>query len=112
VANVALPATVARGAAPGLFTFVVRVPIGYAGQSLTLGATFDGAPIVAPATIPVALDSWNAGYPPYAEGGCNASSSRPSYATLWMLGLLLVFRNEGFLRLWRLRRAHRRVGLR
>jgi hypothetical protein len=90
----AVSATIIRGAAPGLFTFTVSVPPGHAGGSFTFGATFDGAPIVQPATIPIALDSWTAGYPESsAGGGCDASPTRANalsfaYGGLLVLGLL------------------------
>ena len=90
----AVSANIIRGAAPGLFTFTVSVPPGHAGGSFTFGATFDGAPIVQPATIPIALDSWTAGYPESsAGGGCDASPARAnarSFACggLFVLGLL------------------------
>ncbi len=76
--NVPLPTTIVRGAAPGLFSFTVTTPPGNANQSLTLGATFDGNPIVQSATIPVALDPWTAGYAPFAQGGCTTTKSTPS----------------------------------
>jgi MYXO-CTERM domain-containing protein len=92
-----LPTTLTRGKAPGLFTFVVSVPPGFAGQSLTMGALFDGQPIVAPATIPIALDSWTAGYAPYGQGGCAerpGSSGGDAAAPLFILGLLALRRRS------------------
>lgn len=57
--------------APGLYTYTFRVgEEGLGLSNATLGATFDGAPIVAPRTIPVATDGWNAGYPSQFTGGC------------------------------------------
>ncbi len=91
--NQPLPATIVRGVVPGLFTFVVTTPPGHANETLTLGATFDGNPIVQYATIPVALDSWTAGYPPYAQGGCNASHAKKATtgdALPLLLGLALL----------------------
>ena len=92
--GVDLAPTLARGGAPGLFTFTVFVPQGHANQSITLGATFDGNPIVAYATIPVALDPWTAGYPSYTEGGCNASHTGGGDLAppLFLLGLLALRR--------------------
>lgn len=92
--GVDLAPPIVRGEAPGLFTFVVNVPPGHANDSITLGATFDGAPIVAPATIPVALDPWTAGYPSYSEGGCNASRTGTGDLAppLFLLALLALRR--------------------
>jgi hypothetical protein len=89
-----LAPAIVRGEAPGLFTFTVMIPPGHANESLTLGATFDGVPVVEPATIPVALDPWTAGYPSYAEGGCNASRTRTGdvAAPFFLLGLLVLRR--------------------
>ncbi len=94
--NTPLPTTIVRGAAPGLFSFTVTTPPGNANQSLTLGATFDGNPIVQAATIPVALDPWTAGYAPFAQGGCSAAQSttgpRDVVPPLFLLGLLALRR--------------------
>ena len=92
--GVDLAPPIVRGEAPGLFTFTVTVPAGSGNEALTLGATFDGAPIVAPATIPVALDPWTAGYPSYAEGGCNTTRGNAGdvAAPLALLGLLALRR--------------------
>ena len=84
---------IVRGLAPGLFTFTVQIPPGFAGSSLTLGVTFDGAPVVSAITVPVALDSWTAGYPSYTEGGCNTQGSRAGGdvgPSLFLLGLLAI----------------------
>lgn len=61
--------------APGLYTYTFRVgDEGLGLERATFGATFDGVPIVAPRTIPVATDPWNAGYSSRVGGGC---SERP-----------------------------------
>ena len=96
--NQVLPATIVRSVVPGLFTFSVTAPIGSANQALTLGATFDGNPIVQYTTIPVALDPWTAGYPPYAQGGCSAAptnnprnaSGRDALPPLFVIALLAL----------------------
>jgi len=85
-----LPATLARGAAPGLFTFSVIVPAGSGNQALTLGATFDGNPIVQSATIPVALDPWTAGYAPFAQGGCSVTKTKSGDVALPLFFLALL----------------------
>jgi hypothetical protein len=36
---------------------------------MTFGATFDGSPIVAAKSVPVATDTWTASYPSSAGGG-------------------------------------------
>ncbi|MBL9112819.1 MAG: hypothetical protein JNM74_26270 [Myxococcales bacterium] len=57
--------------APGLYTYTFRVgDEGLGLERATFGATFDGVPIVAPRTIPVATDPWNAGYSSRVGGGC------------------------------------------
>ncbi|HEY2365854.1 MAG TPA: S8 family serine peptidase, partial [Polyangiaceae bacterium] len=92
----ALDAPIVRGAAPGLFTFTVAIPPGHPNERLTLGATFDGADVVPEATIPVALDAWTAGYPPYVGGGCASMSARSGTGNaapaLLLLGLLALRR--------------------
>jgi subtilisin family serine protease len=90
VDGVPLPTNIVRASAPGLFTFTVSVPGGFAGQSLVFGATFDGVPIVSSITIPVALDSWSAGYPPASGGGCNTSPTRHDTLPAGLFGLALL----------------------
>lgn len=61
--------------APGLYTFTWTPPAGLGGALATFGALFDGAPIVAPRTVPIATDSWNASYPSKASGsGCDVTA--------------------------------------
>ena len=61
--------------APGLYTLTWTPPAGLGGSLASFGATFDGAPIVAPRTVPIATDSWNAGYPSGASGsGCDVGA--------------------------------------
>jgi subtilisin family serine protease len=66
------PQLVRRG--PGVWFFVWEPPAGMGGSRATFGATFDGAPIVVPRTIPIAPDRWTAVYPSYAKGSSCASS--------------------------------------
>ena len=75
-----------RGAAPGLFSFQVLLSRGLGGQAITLGATFDGANVVAPATVPIATDAWTANYLAEAKGACSASGGDPG----GMVGLAIV----------------------
>lgn len=72
---VAAPPLVRRG--PGVWFFVWNPPAGLGGSRATFGATFDGSPIVAPRTVPIAPDRWSAAYPSYAKGSsCMASPRR------------------------------------
>jgi hypothetical protein len=90
------PAIVRRG--PGLWTYTVTPRPGFGGQSITFGATFDGAAIVVPHTIPIATDPWTASYPSQATGsGCAISrlpSSRSDQGEVWgwFGGLLVLVR--------------------
>jgi MYXO-CTERM domain-containing protein len=94
--GVPIEATIVRGLAPGLFTFTIAIPPGHPNETLTLGATFDGADIVPRATIPVALDSWTAGYPPYVGGGCSSARSGTGNAApaILLVGLLALRRRK------------------
>jgi hypothetical protein len=60
--------TTRRGA--GVWAATVVLPGGLGGSSLTVGANFDGAPIVASKTVPIAADIWSAEYPTRVQGGC------------------------------------------
>ncbi|MBS2014680.1 MAG: S8 family serine peptidase [Deltaproteobacteria bacterium] len=62
-----LPELVRRG--PGVWFFAWTPPPGLGGSRATFGATFDGVPIVATKTVPIASDRWNAKYPSRASGG-------------------------------------------
>jgi subtilisin family serine protease len=64
------PQLVRRG--PGVWFFVYNAAPGLGGTSATFGATFDGAPIVAARTIPIATDRWSAAYPSAAHGSACA----------------------------------------
>jgi subtilisin family serine protease len=63
------PALVRHG--PGVWVYAWTPPAGLGGSRATFGATFDGAPIVVPRTLPIGTDGWNADYPSAAKGsGC------------------------------------------
>ncbi len=62
----AVQSLVRRG--PGVWVATVVLPAGLGGQTLTLGATFDGAEIVRPVAMPIAVDAWSAGYPASVRG--------------------------------------------
>jgi hypothetical protein len=80
---------------PGVWTATLTIPPGLGGSTLTVGATFDGAPIVTPKAIPIATDAWNARYGSIARGGCavgDAGDAGPSGRScgLAALGLCLA----------------------
>ncbi|MBX3222521.1 MAG: S8 family serine peptidase [Labilithrix sp.] len=84
------PVLVRRG--PGVWFFAWEPPAGLGGSRATFGATFDGAPIVAPRTLPIAPDRWTAVYPSHAKGSSCASTAGTaggSGALAW-LGLALA----------------------
>ncbi|MEO8878410.1 MAG: S8 family serine peptidase [Polyangiaceae bacterium] len=66
-----VPSITRRG--PGVYIYTYNAPVGSGGSSLTLGAAFDGAPIVTPHTIPISTDIWTGNYPSSAKGGCSIS---------------------------------------
>lgn len=66
-----LPTLVRRG--PGVWAFTVQPAPGLGGRMITLGATFDGEPIVVPKMIPIASDVWSSELPTTASGGCAIS---------------------------------------
>ncbi|HEX3771798.1 MAG TPA: S8 family serine peptidase, partial [Polyangiaceae bacterium] len=61
---------------PGVWAVTATLPAGLGGSTLTLGANFDGAPIVAAKTIPIAADVWSAEYATSVGGGCAVSAPR------------------------------------
>jgi hypothetical protein len=73
------PELIRRG--PGVWFFVWKPPAGLGGSRATFGATFDGAPIVTPRTVPIASDGWNAAYPSHAVGSACAASGAGVPAT-------------------------------
>ncbi|MFO0664365.1 MAG: S8 family serine peptidase [Polyangiaceae bacterium] len=80
---VASPPTITRRA-PGLFVYKYNATGANGGRLATFGATFDGVPIVAPRSIPIAADSWRALYPTRAKGGCSVHESViPGTPNVW-----------------------------
>jgi MYXO-CTERM domain-containing protein len=80
--------------APGLFRFNYTPAAGLGGRNALIGASFDGTPIVAPRSLPIAADGWRALYAPRGLGGCStgASSSSPSAPMMGLgLGLVLAY---------------------
>ncbi len=67
----AVQSFVRRG--PGVWVATIRLPPGLGGENLTVGATFDGADVADPKTLPIATDVWNAEYPPSVTGGCSVT---------------------------------------
>ncbi|HTB78228.1 MAG TPA: S8 family serine peptidase [Polyangiaceae bacterium] len=60
---------------PGVWVLTVQLPPGLGLSQLTVGATFDGEPIVEEKTVPIATDVWAAEYPASIRGGCAMASS-------------------------------------
>ena len=92
---------------PGVWFYTYAPPRGSGGKQATFGATFDGAAIVAPKTLPVAPDRWTALYPSramgsgcaiaVAGGGTSESSRSRGPSGLWafaLLGLALILRRR------------------
>jgi hypothetical protein len=80
---------------PGVWAATVVLPAGLGGSNLTLGATFDGAPVVASKTIPIAADVWSAEYPASVGGGCAVGARDTCGGSYVLVGLgLLGFRRR------------------
>ena len=76
------PELIRRG--PGVYFFIWKPPAGLGGSRATFGATFDGEPIVASRSIPIASDRWNAAYPSHATGSaCSAGNGGAPAAGAW-----------------------------
>jgi subtilisin family serine protease len=75
---------------PGVWLAIVRLPSGLGGSTLTLGATFDGTDIVAPKSVPIATDMWNASYPAGVRGGCAVGEARQRGREEWFVVLVGV----------------------
>lgn len=84
------PPTITRRA-PGVWFYQYSAPAGSGGKRATFGATFDGASIVAPKTLPVAPDRWTAKYPSHATGSsCSTGlGAADGSAAILALGALL-----------------------
>lgn len=74
---------------PGVWVVDLKPSAGLGGSTLTLGATFDGADIVDPHSLPIATDTWNGTYPPSVRGGCSLSSVRGEPDKSWAWALVL-----------------------
>jgi|GEM_PF-316928 len=95
------PQLIRRG--PGVWFFVWHPEPGLGGSRATFGATFDGAPIVTPRTLPIAPDRWTALYPSFAKGSaCAAAPGASAPAGAWSA---VVFGAAG-LAIVRRRRRH------
>jgi hypothetical protein len=88
----AISSFVRRG--PGVWLATMQLAAGLGGNNLTVAATFDGAPIVASKSVPIATDAWNADYPPTIEGGCAVASGErgPWGVGGALLGVLMLSR--------------------
>jgi subtilisin family serine protease len=81
--------------APGVYVMAWTPPAGLGGSRATFGATFDGANIVAPQTVPIGADGWTANYPSHAKGsGCSAAPGRSEGAPLVALAVLALLRRK------------------
>jgi hypothetical protein len=86
--------------APGVWVFTITPPAGLGSHTLTLGATFDGAPIVTSKTVAISTDVWTQNYPSRAAGSCSVSraADRPASrvaAWSWLIwSLVLGFRRR------------------
>jgi len=76
----AVTSLVRRG--PGVWVATVALPSGLGGDTLTVGATFDGADVAPPQTVPIATDVWTADYAASVKGGCGIA---PATSTAWWL---------------------------
>jgi hypothetical protein len=78
--------------APGVWVFTLSPPPGFGGHTLTLGATFDGEPIVTPKSVAIATDVWTANYPSSVSGSCSVSTRHEGGAGMagwpWSAALL------------------------
>ncbi|HEX7667662.1 MAG TPA: S8 family serine peptidase, partial [Polyangiaceae bacterium] len=89
--NVSTDAPVITRRAPGVYVYTYTPPAGLGGTKLSLGATFDGQPIVAPRTIPISPDIWTATYPTTAKGGgCTIARENEPISRFALLSLGLV----------------------
>lgn len=75
------PTLTRRG--PGVWFYSWTPPRGRGGGFATFGATFDGAPITAPRTLPIATDRWNSAYPSHGAGsGCGVGLAPPTHGVV------------------------------
>ncbi|MCL2725589.1 MAG: S8 family serine peptidase [Polyangiaceae bacterium] len=105
-ASVSPPSISRRG--PGVWVYEWKPPPGLGGLRATFGATFDGQPIVAYRTLPIATDGWMASYASHGGGsGCGMHASRTvdASAAIAFAALGLAFVNR------RRRPAERNAGL-
>lgn len=81
---------IVRAPAPGLFTFRVVVPPGKGGESLTVGATFDGQAVVQPVTVPISTDAWSSSYSSRTKGACDVSGPLEAGSRGWAFASLVL----------------------
>ena len=106
-----LGAPLLRRVGPGLWSMTVAVPAGYGGETITLGATFDGAPLVTPVVLPVASDVWTAHSAAEAGGSGCAIGGAPRRADLGALLPALAVLGTLTARQQQQRRRRRRAAL-
>jgi subtilisin family serine protease len=82
----------------GLFQFVVAGRRGAGGSEMKVRVSYDGQPIGAVATLPIAVDEWAADGAPTADGGLNCGVADPRRTggggLLAMLAVALVARRR------------------
>ncbi len=77
---------------PGLYRFETSIDAGHGGKNATINVTFDGADIIEPKVLPVAVDYWAATQTAGARGGCSTAPGSGPEGPPWVLlvlGLLL-----------------------
>ena len=80
VESTLLPAPPLTRVGPGLYRYEVRVPEGHGGgETMTFGARFDGAPVVADRRIPIGNDPWRTFYGSKVVGACSMHASPASW---------------------------------
>ena len=81
------PALVRHG--PGVWVASITIGPDQGGSKLVVGATFDGADIVTPHSIPIATDPWSASYAAQAEGsGCSMAGGGAGSTPFSLFALL------------------------
>lgn len=75
---------------PGVYVFEWASPKGFGGRAVTFGATFDGQPIVAPKTVPIASDAWTALYESTATGSACAVTNVQRTGNISAIGVAFV----------------------
>jgi uncharacterized protein (TIGR03382 family) len=75
---------------PGLYRLDASVAAGHGGKSATVNVTFDGADIVDPKVLPIAVDYWAATQSAGARGGCSTAPASGG-SPWWALALSALY---------------------